>query len=74
MAKLILKEYLKERGIKCQFLVDRIHISQAQFSQLINNKTAGIQFDTLQEICDILKCDISDILVLEKDIQSKDLS
>ena len=70
MARLILKDYLKERGIKYQYLVERIHISQAQFSHLINNKTAGIQFDTLQEICDTLNCDISDILVLDKDISS----
>ena len=66
MAKLILKEYLKERGIKNQYLVDRIHISQPQLSHLINGKSTGIQFDILQEICDVLNCEISDILILDK--------
>ena len=67
MAKIILKDYLKERGIKHQFLLEQVRLSQPQFSKLINGKTTGIQFDILEDICRALKCEITDILILDKD-------
>ena len=34
---------------------------------LMNNKTDGIQFNTLQKICTTLKCDVNEIIEIEKE-------
>ena len=67
MARIILKEYLKERGIKASWLTEKTEIAHSTLSNLINNKTDGIKFDTLQKICTILKCDINEIIEIEKE-------
>ena len=67
MAKVILKEYLRERGIKAKWLIDKTGITQATISNLMNNKTDGIQFNTLQKICTTLKCDVNEIIEIEKE-------
>lgn len=67
MAKVILKEYLNERGIKAKWLIDKTGITQATISNLMNNKTDGVKFDTLQKICTTLKCDINEIIEIEKE-------
>lgn len=33
---------------------------------LIDNKTSGIKFSTLVKACEVLRCNIKDILVLKK--------
>lgn len=67
MAKVILKEYLGERGIKAKWLIDKTGITQSTISNLMNNKTDGVKFDTLQKICTTLKCDINEIIEIEKE-------
>ena len=65
MAKMILREYLSERGIRSNYVYTRAGMNQSSFSRLMTNTCEGIRFDYLQKICDVLKCDISDILILE---------
>ena len=67
MAKIILKEYLRERCIKAKWLIDKTGITQSTISNLMNNKTDGVKFDTLQKICTTLKCDINEIIEIEKE-------
>lgn len=67
MAKVILKEYLKERGIKVIWLTEKTGIAHSTMSNLINNKTDGIKFDTLERICITLKCDVNEIIKIEKE-------
>lgn len=67
MAKVILKEYLNERGIKASWLINKTKIGQSTISNLMNNKTDGIKFDTLQKICTTLNCDINEIIEIEKE-------
>ena len=45
----------KETGIRYQTL-----------AELMKNRTNGIKFGTLEEICAVLDCEIEDILILEK--------
>lgn len=66
MAKMILKEYLKERGIKSNYVCGRTGINQSSFSRIMNNNCETLRFDHLQKICEVLQCEISDILVLDK--------
>ena len=65
MAKMILREYLSEHGIRSNYVYTKAGMNQSSFSRLMTNTCEGIRFDYLQKICDVLKCDISDILILE---------
>ena len=40
--------------------------SYQSLSNLINNQTTGIRFDTLEKICNILDCEPGDIIVRKK--------
>lgn len=66
MAKIILKEYLSQKGIKISWLSEKSGIARPALSNLINNKTDGIKFDTIENICEVLGCEIEDILILER--------
>lgn len=66
MAKIILKEYLSQKGIKISWLSEKSGIARPALSNLINNKTDGIKFDTIENICEVLDCEIEDILILER--------
>ena len=35
-------------------------------SNLMNNETSGIHFDTLEKLCSVLECDPGDIIILKK--------
>jgi putative transcriptional regulator len=46
-------------------LADRIGISMTNLSLLKTGKVKGIRFDTLEAICNVLKCKPGDILDIE---------
>lgn len=71
MAKIILKEYLSQKGIKISWLSEKSGIARPALSNLINNKTDGIKFDTIENICEVLDCEIEDILILERNRDAK---
>lgn len=66
MARVILKEYLSRKGIKISWLSEKSGVARPALSNLINNKTDGIKFDTIENICEALECNIEDILALER--------
>lgn len=50
----------KSKGISNNTLHKTYHISKSQLSRLRNNK--GVNTCTLDRLCNILECDISDII------------
>lgn len=40
-------------------------------SNLMNNETSGIKFETLERACSILECEIEDIIVIKKNNRKK---
>ena len=40
-------------------------------SQMMDNQTTGIRFDTLEKMCDVLNCEIGDIIVRKKGKRKK---
>ena len=40
-------------------------------SNLMNNATSGIHFETLDKICELLECEPSDVIVRKKSIRKK---
>ena len=57
-----LKDVLKDRGYTIVKLSNEIDITPTNLSKLINNKVSEIKLETLNIICDVLKCSPGDIL------------
>lgn len=54
---------LSSRKISITELSDKIGVSRTALSQLVNNTTKGIQYDTLNKICNYLKLSPNDVLM-----------
>jgi putative transcriptional regulator len=65
--KVTIDEILKEKGKTVYWLGKEANITQYNLGKLIKNKTNSIKFDNLEKICNILECDISDVLKIVKD-------
>jgi putative transcriptional regulator len=53
------------------WLIKNMGSSYQALSRLINNETAGIKFDTLEKICDVLNCEPGDIIIRKKYVKRK---
>lgn len=54
---------LSSRKISITELSDKIGVSRTALSQLVNNTTKGIQYDTLNKICNYLNLTPNDVLM-----------
>lgn len=63
--KVILSNTLSKKGLSQYWLSKHSGISASTINNLYNNKTNRIEFDTLQKICDVLECEITDVLKLD---------
>ncbi|KFM99519.1 XRE family transcriptional regulator [Bacillus clarus] len=71
MIKVHLARILEEKGLKIVDLVNMTGLHRNGISNLVNEKTKGIDFDTLEKICVALDCNLEDLLEIvkeEKDI------
>jgi len=57
---------MAKRKISLNELAKRMDISLANLSILKNNKCRAIRFGTLSSLCEILECEVGDILVYVK--------
>ena len=57
-----LKQLLKDRNISSKELAQQIGITEANLSILVSGKAKAIRFSTLESICQILQCDINDVM------------
>lgn len=77
MVKLNVIDILEKRGKSKYWLFNQINnyrvqnsksqISYTNFSNLIQQRNGSIRYEDLYELCMILNCKISDILVLKKE-------
>ena len=69
MGKIIfrLDRMMVERKISLNELSEKVGITLANLSILKNNKAKAIRFSTLEAICDVLDCEVGDILEYRKD-------
>ena len=63
MIVVTLDKMLKKRKKKLGELTDYVGITMANMSILKTNKARGVRFDTLNKICEFLKCQPGDILI-----------
>jgi len=58
---------LAERNVKSKDLAEHVGITEANLSLLKQGKVKGVRFDTLERICEYLKCQPGDLLRYETD-------
>jgi putative transcriptional regulator len=61
-----LDQVLTERGMTLTELSERVGVSIVNLSVLKNNRAKAVRFSTLTAICDVLECDVGDILRLRQ--------
>ena len=59
--KLRVLDILKERNKTKYWLYIQLGLSYQNFNRLVNNQTAGIKFENLKALCDILECTPNDL-------------
>ena len=69
MGKIILRldRMMVERKISLNELAARVGISNVNLSKIKNNKVTAIRFSTLAAICEVLECNVCDILEFQKE-------
>ena len=69
MGKIILRldRMMVERKMSLNELAERVEISNVNLSKIKNNKVTAIRFSTLAAICEVLECNVGDILEYQKE-------
>jgi len=57
-----LDEVLAERDMTLAQLANRVGVNVVNLSVLKNNRAQAVRFSTLAAICDVLQCDVGDLL------------
>ena len=61
-----LDELLARKGMTVAALADAVGVTPVNISVLKNNRAKAVRFSTLTAICDVLDCEIGDLLVLDR--------
>jgi len=65
--KIILNDLLDEKGISHRELSRMTGIRHPSISEMCNNQTKRLPLDNLAKICEVLDCEITDVLKLVKE-------
>lgn len=72
MIKIKLSELLGKNKMTRKELSERIGVRPNTIGDLYNEKVKKIDLNTMDKICDVLNCDISDLLEYKKNRQKDD--
>ena len=61
-----LDELLEARGMTLTRLAELVGVSVVNLSVLKNDRARAIRFSTLQAVCEVLECEIGELLVLRR--------
>ncbi|UYN82835.1 MAG: helix-turn-helix transcriptional regulator [Microcella sp.] len=61
-----LDELLAERGLTLTKLSELVGVSLVNLSVLKNDRARAIRFSTLRAICEVLDCEVGDLLVVDR--------
>ncbi|WP_276208275.1 helix-turn-helix transcriptional regulator [Gracilibacillus sp. YIM 98692] len=62
-----LNKLLSEKNISHREFARMTGVRHPSISEMCNNETKRLPLDNLAKICEVLECDITDVLQLEKD-------
>lgn len=66
MIKVCIETILHKKERSTYWLSKKTGMTQNNLANLINGKTTAVKFDNLEKICNVLECEISDILKIVK--------
>lgn len=61
-----LDELLAERGMTLTRLSQLVGVSIVNLSVLKNDRARAIRFSTLRAVCDVLECEVGELLVVSR--------
>ncbi|WP_454855344.1 helix-turn-helix domain-containing protein [Promicromonospora soli] len=59
-----LDELLEERGMTLAKLAELVGVTVVNLSVLKNDRARAIRFSTLTAVCDVLQCEVGELLVV----------
>lgn len=62
-----LDELLVARGMTLTRLAELVSVSVVNLSVLKNDRARAIRFSTLQAVCEVLDCEVGDLLVMRRE-------
>ena len=65
MVTLNIKEVLKKKGKTKYWLVKNMEIGYQTIDDMMNNKTKGIRFETIDKLCKVLDCTPNDLFKIK---------
>ncbi len=65
MIKLNIKEVLKKQGKTKYWLVKNMEMGYQTIDAMMNNKTKGIRFETIEKLCKVLECTPNDLFEIK---------
>lgn len=71
MLYLNVKELLKNKRKTKYWLVQNMNSDYKTISDMMDNKTSGIKFETIEKLCILLDCTPNDIFKLKNDSTEK---
>lgn len=66
MVYLNIKELLKKKGKTKYWLVKNMEGGYKNISDMMNNETTGIKFETIDKLCRILECTPNDLFKFKR--------
>ena len=65
MIRMKLEELLKERGQSMYWLSKQSGISYQNIFRMVHHQSAGIRFETIEILCQVLECTPNDLFVID---------
>ena len=62
-----LDRLLDDRGMTLAALADAVGVTVVNLSVLKNNRAKAVRFSTITAICDVLDCQVGDVLSVERE-------
>jgi putative transcriptional regulator len=63
-----LDRLLEERAMTLSALADAVGVTVVNLSVLKNNRAKAVRFSTVTAICDVLGCQVGDVLSVEREV------
>lgn len=64
-----LDRLLEERGLTLTALADAVGVTVVNLSVLKNNRAKAVRFSTVTAICEVLQCQVGDLLSVEQEVR-----
>lgn len=61
MIYLNIKQLLKEKGKSKYWLVNQLNSGYQAVNDMMENRTKGIRFETIEKLCNVLECEPNDL-------------